>query len=360
MKDIGIKRICVSVSELEKSLAFFTGEMELTEVCRGRLDEQTVAAVYGLGSSAAEYAMLKNEEQPTLLQLICFTNTPKRPIREGRPSWDFGYYDVAFRAKDNSWAYEHFRDLGFDYYCPPTRYVADWINLDVLEGVLKGPDAMPMALIERLKEPIPRFEGMFSIFTDVAQTVASGEEAARFYEGVLGLSKVFDEELPDGLVDDIVGVPHGTHTLIWNCFETPVLPCDDCGYCRHRAGCSKRDLDGFYAELEEADRLLFATPVYHRSFPAPMKAVLDRLQRYWSARFVLGLRPPIAKPKRGILLTVSGSPSDEGGRLIEQQLAPHLTVLNTTLAGTVHYVDADAGAPLDDAAKALCALLADG
>lgn len=227
MKDIGIKRICVSVSELEKSLAFFTGEMELTEVCRGRLDEQTVAAVYGLGSSAAEYAMLKNEEQPTLLQLICFTNTPKRPIREGRPSWDFGYYDVAFRAKDNSWAYEHFRDLGFDYYCPPTRYVADWISLDVLEGVLKGPDAMPMALIERLKEPIPRFEGMFSIFTDVAQTVASGEEAARFYEGVLGLSKVFDEELPDGLVDDIVGVPHGTHTrmLMFAGGNTPITEC---------------------------------------------------------------------------------------------------------------------------------------
>lgn len=227
MKDIGIKRICVSVSELEKSLAFFTGEMELTEVCRGRLDEQTVAAVYGLGSSAAEYAMLKNEEQPTLLQLICFTNTPKRPIREGRPSWDFGYYDVAFRAKDNSWAYEHFRDLGFDYYCPPTRYVADWINLDVLEGVLKGPDAMPTALIERLKEPIPRFEGMFSIFTDVAQTVASGEEAARFYEGVLGLSKVFDEELPDGLVDDIVGVPHGTHTrmLMFAGGNTPITEC---------------------------------------------------------------------------------------------------------------------------------------
>lgn len=227
MKDIGIKRICVSVSELEKSQAFFTGEMELTEVCRGRLDEQTVAAVYGLESSAAEYAMLKNEEQPTLLQLICFTNTPKRPIREGRPSWDFGYYDVAFRAKDNSWAYEHFRDLGFDYYCPPTRYVADWINLDVLEGVLKGPDAMPMALIERLKEPIPRFEGMFSIFTDVAQTVASGEEAARFYEGVLGLSKVFDEELPDGLVDDIVGVPHGTHTrmLMFAGGNTPITEC---------------------------------------------------------------------------------------------------------------------------------------
>ena len=262
MKDIGIKRICVSVSELEKSLAFFTGEMELTEVCRGRLDEQTVAAVYGLGSSAAEYAMLKNEEQPTLLQLICFTNTPKRPIREGRPSWDFGYYDVAFRAKDNSWAYEHFRDLGFDYYCPPTRYVADWINLDVLEGVLKGPDAMPMALIERLKEPIPRFEGMFSIFTDVAQTVASGEEAARFYEGVLGLSKVFDEELPDGLVDDIVGVPHGTHTrmLMFAGGNTPITECLEYSIKGHpMSDVAKPENVGVFAtayETEDLDALL--------------------------------------------------------------------------------------------------------
>lgn len=59
MNDIGIKRICVSVSDLEKSLEFFTKQMELTEVCRGRLDKQTVKAVYGLESSEAEYAMLK-------------------------------------------------------------------------------------------------------------------------------------------------------------------------------------------------------------------------------------------------------------------------------------------------------------
>ena len=144
-------------------------------------------------------------------------------------------------------------------------------------------------------------------------------------------------------------LPAGTHTMVWDCFDRMPLPCDDCGYCKRREGCSKRDLDGFYAELEAADLLVFATPVYHRSCPAPMKAVLDRLQRYWSARFILGIRPPIRKPKKGLLLTVSGSPSDEGGRLIEQQLAPHLTVLNTVLAGAVHAVNADAGVPLDEA-----------
>lgn len=258
MNDIGIKRICVSVSDLEKSLEFFTKQMELTEVCRGRLDRQTVKAVYGLESSEAEYAMLKNDEQPTLLQLICFANTAKRRIREGRPSWDYGYYDVAFRAKDNSWAYDHFRELGFDYYCPPTRYVADWINLDVLEGVLKGPDAMPMALIERLKEPIPVFDGMFSIFTDVAQTVENCEEAVRFYEGVLGLKKVFDEELPDGLVDDIVGVPHGTHTrmLMFAGGNTPITECLEYSKKgRSMSDAAKPENVGVFATAYETDDL---------------------------------------------------------------------------------------------------------
>lgn len=133
----------------------------------------------------------------------------------------------------------------------------------------------------------------------------------------------------------LASLPHGTHTLIWNCFETPgsalrrlrLLPSPGrvfqagSGWVLRRAG------GGGPAAF------------CHTGIPSflsgPDEGGARPLQRYWSARFVLGLRPPIAKPKRGILLTVSGSPSDEGGRLIEQQLAPHLTVLNTTLAGTV-------------------------
>lgn len=156
----------------------------------------------------------------------------------------------------------------------------------------------------------------------------------------------------------LAALPEGTRMMLWDCYARMPAPCNDCGYCRRQEGCSKRDLDEFYEDLEAADRLLFATPVYHGSFPAPMKAVLDRLQRYWSARFVLGIRPPIQKPKQGVLLTVSGSPSDEGGRLIERQLAPHLTVLNTVLIGAVHYTGADSGAPLDGAEKALRVLMA--
>lgn len=226
MPDNGIKRITVGVSDLEKSRKFFTEEMELTEAAGGIIDGASAESLYGL-KHPAEYVMLKNDEQETLLQLIHFCGHEGGQIRETAESWDFGYYDVAFRAKDNTEAERRFKSLGYDYYCTPTRYVADWINLDVLEAVLKGPDALPMALIERLKEPIPKFDGNFSIITDVAHTVADGEEATRFYVNVLGLSKIFDEVLPDGLVDEIVSVPHGTHTrmLMYAGGNTPITEC---------------------------------------------------------------------------------------------------------------------------------------
>ena len=100
-------------------------------------------------------------------------------------------------------------------------------------------------------------------------------------------------------------------------------PCDDCGYCRTRDGCAKRDLDEVYALL---------------------KALIDRCQRYWSARFVRQQRPPIARPKQAVLLTACGEASPTGGQLLEQQLCPQLTILNARLVACVHRTGCDSGA----------------
>ncbi len=224
--DNGIMRICVSVSDLQKSCDFFVHELDLTEVCHGFFDKNTVKKLYGI-NSRAEYVMLKNDVQPTLLELLYLENSPKNEIRNGRPSWDFGYYDIAFRAKDNTQSMKHFKDAGYTYFCEPVHYTADWINLDVLEGVLRGPDCIPLAMIERLKEPIPVFDGNFSIFTDSAVTLEDAEETIRFYTEVIGLTKTFDEVLPDGLVDEVVSVPNGTHTrmLMFSGGNTPITEC---------------------------------------------------------------------------------------------------------------------------------------
>ena len=150
---------------------------------------------------------------------------------------------------------------------------------------------------------------------------------------------IYGSPKPDGDVARLVAAclaGMGEVTLTrYDCFAAPPLPCDDCGYCHRAAGCQKRDLDGVYEALEAAEVLIFAAPVYNRGFPAPMKAFLDRLQRYWAARFVRGERPPIKTPKKTVLLTAGGSGRGDGTYL-SAQLAPTLTVLNSAPALSVH------------------------
>lgn len=136
-------------------------------------------------------------------------------------------------------------------------------------------------------------------------------------------------------------LPPGAGITRFDCYRRRPIPCDDCRACARREGCAKRDLDDVYAALEEAGLLVIATPVYNLSFPAPLKALIDRLQRYWSARFLLGKRPPIEREKRLVLLTASGSPSPEGGGMLERQLAPVLTVIHARQAAAVHTLHAD-------------------
>ncbi len=144
-------------------------------------------------------------------------------------------------------------------------------------------------------------------------------------------------------------LPPGAAAERFDCFAQPILPCNDCRACQQADGCVLPDLKAFYAALEQADFLVFATPVYNLSFPAPLKAVIDRTQRYWSARFVRGVRPPIPRKKQVVLLTAAGADGSEGGELLERQLLPVLTILNGKLRAAVHYAGADAGRDISPA-----------
>ena len=55
-----------------------------------------------------------------------------------------------------------------------------------------------------------------------------------------------------------------------------IHPCIACGYCQKADGCAFRDLDEFDRDLRACDLLVIATPVYNLSFPAQLKAVIDR------------------------------------------------------------------------------------
>ena len=100
--------------------------------------------------------------------------------------------------------------------------------------------------------------------------------------------------------------PKGTDIEIVNLYELSPVPCNACGYCKAVNGCSKKDLEEFFKKFETADVIIFATPIYFMGVPAPLKALIDRFQRYYEARFRRNVKHPIEKRRKAALIVTSG------------------------------------------------------
>ena len=129
-------------------------------------------------------------------------------------------------------------------------------------------------------------------------------------------------------------------------YREKIAPCTACGFCEKQEGCSLRDFDAIHHHLCSCDLLIVASPIYNLTFPAPLKAILDRMQRYFSARFCLGKKPPISKHKRSILLLTSGSDCEEGADIMRRQLEMIYTVIHATLERQILWKNTDQHAPL--------------
>lgn len=128
---------------------------------------------------------------------------------------------------------------------------------------------------------------------------------------------------------------------IVDCYKRNVYPCIDCGYCKIHNSCKFNDMDDIDTYLRESDLLIFASPIYNFSFPAPLKAMLDRMQRYFCSRFDLNIIPPIKKKKKAIILLTCGSDEPLGEEIIKKQLNKVFTVINTKLLDTVLWSKTD-------------------
>lgn len=217
----GIDRIKISVSDLSASVAFFRDTIEMTVVAEHSLESLPFCALWGLPpGTSARAVCLKNDEQSTMVELIEITPNRGRFIREGARTYDPGLFDIAFRTKNLVATYEHLKRQGYRFVSPPVVYTADWANVTVAEAILIGPNEMPVALIERLSEPKPVIRGRFGTMVDVAQYVPDMDACAPFYTDILGYTSVFDAELPQGLIDEVVGFPPGTTSRMNLMYQT--------------------------------------------------------------------------------------------------------------------------------------------
>ncbi|MCI8385387.1 MAG: flavodoxin family protein [Acutalibacter sp.] len=120
-------------------------------------------------------------------------------------------------------------------------------------------------------------------------------------------------------------------------------PCVGCRACAKKAACRFSDLDAFDKSLRRSDLLAVASPVYNDSFPAPMKALLDRTQRYFEARFSLNMKPPVKKHRDAALLLTMGRQEDFPLEVTVHQLQRAFSVMNTTLRGCAVWEGTDLG-----------------
>ncbi len=134
---------------------------------------------------------------------------------------------------------------------------------------------------------------------------------------------------------------------VFNCFETPPIPCNACNLCEIKYGCKNSDLDLFFKKFEMAERIIMAFPVYNGSFPAPLKALIDRFQWLYSARFSQNIMPPIKNKRDFILVITKGSDTDYTDIILEQ-IKPLFTISGCTLRRIVMLKNTDNISVSDD------------
>lgn len=132
-------------------------------------------------------------------------------------------------------------------------------------------------------------------------------------------------------------------TAIFDAYAFNAKPCTDCKFCSKSFGCTSKDLDNFFKSYETCDIFVAAFPIYFLSIPAPMKSILDRFQKYFSARFSLDIRKPVEKERIGVLISSCGSKDETGFSVVLKQWKMAFSVSGIKQIQTIFAAETDSG-----------------
>ncbi|GAI17311.1 unnamed protein product [marine sediment metagenome] len=111
-------------------------------------------------------------------------------------------------------------------------------------------------------------------------------------------------------------------TIILN--DLKIAPCQHCDGCLETGRCKEEDdMQVVYRELEDADRLVLASPIQFMGVTAQAKAMIDRCQALWVRKYILK-QPPLGnrRERKGLFISV-------GGRKLANLFEPALVTVQT-------------------------------
>ena len=87
-----------------------------------------------------------------------------------------------------------------------------------------------------------------------------------------------------------------------------ISPCLEIYACLKDGSCAiKDDMQLLYKKLLEADRIVFASPIFFYSITSQAKAIIDRCQALWVRKHVLGMGKEDDRVRRGVFISVGAT-----------------------------------------------------
>ncbi len=123
----------------------------------------------------------------------------------------------------------------------------------------------------------------------------------------------------------------GEDIKIFDCFKEKFKPCNGCNFCEKNGRCVNSDLDEFYSDFESADIVFFLSPVYNGTFSAPLKALIDRFQVYYTSFYSSGKKQKIEKKRDAYFIASAGRDGKIAFDYMTSQLKCAFTILNIEL-----------------------------
>jgi len=89
--------------------------------------------------------------------------------------------------------------------------------------------------------------------------------------------------------------------------ELKFVGCQECGGCAKTGECIvKDDMQDVYKKIAATDAIVIVSPIFFGSLPSQIKAMIDRYQCLWRARYLLKKKLSL-KCKKGSLILVSAA-----------------------------------------------------
>jgi len=116
--------------------------------------------------------------------------------------------------------------------------------------------------------------------------------------------------------------------------DLKIAPCDHSDACLKTGKCYiNDDMQTIYQDLEEADRIVLASPIQFMTVTAEMKTMIDRCQALWARKYILGQPPLSKKERRGLFIAVGGTTFTKLFDPAQATIKALFHTLNITYAG---------------------------